>query len=80
MNMNKQNDRDTIIGTLQVHLYSLICHLQVVSHGTIAFIYWYKRLFVLLYLQVSVYQCRSVCGFVSTLLTLKVSASYSVLK
>ena len=23
---------------LQVHLYSFICHLQVVSHGTIAFI------------------------------------------
>ena len=36
MNMNKQNDRDTI--KLQVHLYSFICHLQVVSHGTIAFI------------------------------------------
>ena len=27
-----------IVLQLQVHLYSFICHLQVVSHGTIAFI------------------------------------------
>ena len=26
-----------IVLQLQVHLYSSICHLQVVSHGTIAF-------------------------------------------
>ena len=27
-----------IVLQLQVHLYSVICHLQVVSHGTIAYI------------------------------------------
>ena len=38
-----------IVLQLQVHLYSFICHLQVVSHGTIAYIYiffcwfyWFK--------------------------------------
>ena len=35
--MNKQNDKDTIIDTLQLFSIKMFtCHLQVIRHGTIA--------------------------------------------
>ena len=36
---NLINYMSIIVLQLQVHLYSFICHLQVVSHGTIAYIH-----------------------------------------